>query len=238
MTAHGLRPCRACGVVFKGIGRGAYCSTACRCGTDAGYQGGCRCTGCRAAHARTGKRLRVLGGQQLVSSLGSNRRVQALGCLGWSRHELSRRLGRHPSYLTQMLRSDHITATNAAAVAVMYDELSMTPASSTVADRVAATARSRGWAPPLAWDEGTLDDPNAKPYGDAIRAARAAAGVDDAVIDRFLAGEHTLPTTRAERIEIARRWVAAGRSLADLGRATGWKPERYFRLSDQTATAA
>ena len=55
---------------------------------------------------------------------------------------------------------------------------------------------------------------------------------DQAVVDRFLGGEYDLRTNIAERREIARRWVAMGRSLASLERATGWKSDRYMKIGD------
>lgn len=234
MTA--TRPCRACGRPFKPAGKAYYCSDTCRCGTDAGYQGGCRCTDCKAAHARNRKRQRVLP-TPTVSTVGTVRRLDALACLGWSTAELSRQLGMHRSYLLKVRERATVEQGTARKVAHLYDELCMTLAHTPTANRTAADARARGYAPPLAWDEGTLDDPKAKPHGTASRAPLGDSDVDEAVIDRFLAGEHRIPTTTAERREIARRWVAAGRSLAALGRVTGWKPERYHRTSDQAEAA-
>lgn len=231
------RPCRTCRQPFAATGRGVYCSPACRCGTDAGYQAGCKCDGCKAAHARTVKRLLVLGGRKLVPVIGTRRRLEALACLGWSRQELSTRMGHDRSYLGMLLRNQHIEPANAAAVARLYDELSMTWCTSRTAGRVAADARSRGYAPPLAWDDHDLDDPDARAYGSGQRAARAAADYDQVVVDRILAGEYRLPSTRSERTEVATRWAASGRSLAELGRLTGWKPERYYRISDREVSA-
>lgn len=231
------RPCRTCRQPFQPKGKAYYCSDACRCGTDAGYQAGCGCTRCKAAHARNHKSLRVTA-RPVVPALGVLRRTQALECLGWSTAEQSRRLGMTRSYLLKVRERTTVERATAAKVDRLYDQLSMTRCTAPIASRIAAAARSRGYAPPLAWDEGTLDDPTAVPYGHAARQARSRADVDDVVVDRFLAGEHDLPTTRAERIAIAARWVATGRSLAELERVTGWRAGRYHRISDQTATAA
>ena len=228
-----VRPCRTCGTAFRPVGKSRYCSTACRCGTDAGYNAGCTCDRCRAAHAKV-RNLSRMGNRAAVPAVGTVRRIQALACLGWSASDLSRRLGRDRTYLAKTVTRDTVERPTAAAVAKLYDELSMTWCTTATAPRTAADARSRGWAPPLAWDERAIDDPDAAPAG---HTAPSPDGCDAVVVDRILSGEHHLPATRAERIEVARRWVESGRSLASLGRATGWKPERYFRTSDQ-ATAA
>lgn len=230
------RPCRTCGRSFRPVAKARYCSTECRCGTDAGYNAGCKCTRCLAAHAKA-RNLSRLHANPRVPVVGVQRRVQALACLGWSYAEISRRLGMDRTYLSKALLRSTVEPATAAAVAALYDELSMTTCTSATASRTAAAARSHGYAPPLAWDEGTLDDPTARPYGYAGRQARAASDVDEVVIDRFLAGEYRVPTTRAERIEIARRWHGAGRSLADLERVTGWNVARYFRITDQAEAA-
>ena len=50
--------------------------------------------------------------------------------------------------------------------------------------------------------------------------------LDPVVVERLLAGD-VVPTTIAEKREVVRRWSETGRSLSDLARMTGWKPERY-----------
>lgn len=224
------RLCRTCRSPFKPAGKARYCSPACRCGTDAGYNAGCRCARCRAAHARNHKKLR-LRPRPLVDATGTHRRVKALARLGWSTAELSRRLGKTRSYLAKTMDRDRVDQDTAAAVARLYDQLSMTWCTDTTAARTAATARASGWAPPLAWDEGAIDDPAATPAG----RLPSTGHVDEVTVARILAGEYHLPATRAERIEVGRRWVAAGRSRAELGRLTGWNPQRYCPPDHQIA---
>lgn len=137
-------------------------------------------------------------------------------------------MGHHRSYLGMLLRSETIEPANHEAVARVYDELSMTWSTSVAASRVIAAARRRAYAPPLAWDDHELDDPDAKPYGQAARKRRASDDFDVDVVENILAGEWKTPSTKAERREVCRRWHDTGRPLAELGRLTGWKPERYF----------
>lgn len=218
-----VRPCVACGRTFRPVGKDRYCSDGCRCGTDAGYNSGCRCTGCKRAHARNHKKLRCIPNPP-VDATGTRRRVQALARLGWSTAELSRHLGRHRSYLLKVLRNDQLEAATVLTVRALYDELSMTWSTSSTAARTAADARSRGWAAPLEWDEHTIDDPTGVPYSRGHRPV----GVDEVVVNRFMAGDHSLATTAAERVLIVARWRADGRSLTELERITGWKALRYY----------
>lgn len=203
-----------------------------RHGKNAGYVNGCRCDRCRKAHARESK-TRALHPRPLLPAAGTRRRLQALHRLGWSGAELSRRAGRSQFWVQQVLLQEKVQQTTADVVRAMYDDLSMTWNTSVSAGRTAAAARSKGWAPPLAWDEGEIDDPDARPY-----AEHTGVDVDEVVVERVLSGEWRLPTTRAEKVEISRRWYASGRSLGELNRATGWKPERYFKVGDVEAGAA
>lgn len=222
------RPCRTCGQPFEVKAKSRYCSAACRCGTDAGYNSGCGCDRCKAAHARNHKRLRIIP-NPAVPTLGTARRIQALACLGWSTAELSRRLGMHRSYLLKTLDRDTVEAMTALAVRRLYDELSMTWCTTLAASRTAAEARARGWAPPLAWDERAIDDPDAQPHG-----RTSTSGVDEIVVERLLAG-HRVPSTRAEKVEALRRWMARGRSQRSFCALHGWAENRYVERQDGAA---
>lgn len=161
-TSTSTRSCATCGEAFKPVGKARYCSEDCRHGTDAGYNAGCRCTRCRAAHARNHKRLRVRANPHLPG-VGTHRRIQALACLGWSTADLSRRLGMHRSYLLKALRRPTLEPTTVHAVADLYEALCMTHSPAKTAARTAADARARSWVPPLAWDD--IDDPDEQPTG-------------------------------------------------------------------------
>lgn len=101
-----------------------------------------------------------------VDRSGTQRRLRALIALGWTARHLTRTL--HMSTRTMgLLTADTGTAVRAStrtAVAALYDDLALTiPApsrSTTVAKRI---ARRNGWVPPLAWDDDTIDDPQATP---------------------------------------------------------------------------
>lgn len=104
----------------------------------------------------------------LVDATGTVRRLRALTALGWNRKFLTARLG--ASSRTTWLLALHpeenplVKVATRDAVRELYDELSMQPApNGPTATRIRSIARRHGWAPPLAWDDETIDDPAATP---------------------------------------------------------------------------
>ena len=93
---------------------------------------------------------------------GSVRRLRALQAIGWTQTEIARRLGWTCANINRYFlgRQDTISHGFAKDIAALFDELQLSPGPS---DRARQQARLRGWAPPLAWDEDTIDDPAAKP---------------------------------------------------------------------------
>lgn len=106
-----------------------------------------------------------------VPAVGSRRRLQALVHQGWSVQKLANRLGVDRQRLDSLVHGLHamVTAETAVAVRELYDDLwDQAPPERSREDRSAAAAartraRRAGWAPPLAWDEDTIDDPAAVP---------------------------------------------------------------------------
>lgn len=106
-----------------------------------------------------------------VDATGTHRRLQALATLGWSDSKLATRLGMAGCNYARMMRTDRVYARTAAAVRALYDQLwDVPPPEDDHRDRIAASrARNRAtrlrWAPPLAWDDDTIDDPSARAHG-------------------------------------------------------------------------
>lgn len=104
-----------------------------------------------------------------IDSTGTKRRVQALVAIGWSRARIGERIGISPTNMSAFLQADQCTVTKAKVVRALYNELWNKPQQGTdqrsriSANRARNYARSQGWVPPLAWDDGTIDDPAAKP---------------------------------------------------------------------------
>lgn len=98
---------------------------------------------------------------QLVPVLGTRRRLQALIALGYTQADLSQRLGRTRGNGGLLLNSQtYVTAAVAQRVENLFNELQLATGPS---DRARRYAARRGWVPPLAWDEDTIDDPAAQP---------------------------------------------------------------------------
>jgi hypothetical protein len=122
----------------------------------------------------------ALGDSAPVDAAGTHRRVQALACNGWSLARICGRLGMLRSNFGALMDRGQVTAATARAVRALYDELwDQAPPEGTHHEKAAASrarnyARARGWAPPAAWDDDRIDDPQAAPE-DWKRPARRGA---------------------------------------------------------------
>lgn len=95
-----------------------------------------------------------------VSSIGAQRRLQALAYMGWTNEQIEDRMGAGVTMTSWILRHDRITQELHQRVCAVYDDLwDQTPPDSYGSRRAAARARSRGWVGPLAWDDDTIDLP-------------------------------------------------------------------------------
>jgi hypothetical protein len=183
-------------------------------------------------------RVYLQGGNDLVDATGTIRRLQALVFNGFTYPEIAEELGVDRTCVGHLIHDrPTVHRRTAAAVAALYDRWSMTiPVDDDVPrgrgqvrvhERQRGLARRHGWAGPLAWDDDTIDDPTAAPHGVYV-ATRPRTEVDEAVVDLILSGRMpACRVTKAERLEVTRRWVAEGRSLASLARLTGWREHRY-----------
>lgn len=204
-----------------------------RHGTTRGYHAGCRQRCCAAANSRrakTYKLARLRGETVSKPALGVQRRIQALMCLGWTASDIAHAGGwANRNMILGILKGQRgrpctwVERSTFDRIARVYDELSMRlPATSMYVTRTKNIATSRGWLPPLAWDD-IDNDPTPRRRADR---PRRRAEVDHAIVERVLAGE-VLDTTQAERREIMRRWLAQGRTERDLCTRMGWGEGRY-----------
>ena len=97
-----------------------------------------------------------------IDSTGSLRRLRALQAIGWTQTEIAHRIGWTLQNLNRYFISDPamINRGTAVTIAKVFNELQLIPGPS---ERSRRHARKHGWAPPLAWDEDTIDDPAATP---------------------------------------------------------------------------
>lgn len=172
------------------------------------------------------------GGAQLIDATGTHRRMQALSALGWSNVKLARELGMTVGNYGAMLKRPLILARHACEVRELYDRLSTrVPVPTSGYDeagikRVKAAAERNGWAPPLAWDDDTIDDPKARPNRGPVRVREFV--IDDIAVQRVIDGDRALSGSlhKRERAEVVRRLVALGWNDQQI--------ERRTRISDRT----
>lgn len=95
-----------------------------------------------------------------VPNIGARRRLQALMAIGWRHQDLTKRVGFNTGTMMHQ-RGDYISQFKHEAVRKVYDQLwnVQGPADGRSMTRVAKA----GYAPPMAWDDETIDDPAATP---------------------------------------------------------------------------
>jgi hypothetical protein len=177
----------------------------------------------------------------LIDSTGTRRRVQALQRIGWRAEDIAA-LGpwNAKDAVYELTKRPRVTRRNAAVVVAIYDQLSMKPGPSEETRRRAIRA---GWPSPLAWDDDTIDDPDAQP-ADAYRPQGVVRNpetrkfehpdepVDESVVIRILNGDWKLKCSKAEKFAVVARWAG---DLNELERLTGWKVERYIVREEPAA---
>lgn len=127
--------------------------------------------------------VRVSAGD--VSSLGAVRRVRALYVLGHFNHAIAAEAGISRDAVCMLASGKWPTIKVGVddGVRAAYDRMSMSTGTS---GKTRAWAKRHGWAPPLAWDEDAIDDPNGFPRMDAPVPAVTEGGN---VAARWLLGE-------------------------------------------------
>jgi hypothetical protein len=185
----------------------------------------------------------LLAGGALVDATGTQRRLQALICIGWSQSELGRRLGILPTNMACTMRRPKVSVATARAAVRLYDQLWNCPPPETchrernVASRARNFARRNGWAPPLAWDEDTLDDPTAAPVLDVEPIGDLDQVLDEVLVERLVAGALRLPShdRSPELVEAVRRLVAASHSDGVIAERLGRTRDAIFKIRTRKA---
>lgn len=114
-------------------------------------------------------------GEVLVPNIGGRRRIQALMAIGWRHSDLTPLLGL-PSANIVYQDGQWFTKRKHDAIKRVYDQLWNQQGPGGI--RVTSRAAKAGYAPPLAWDDETIDDPTAVPnLGAVVRGrGRPSAG--------------------------------------------------------------
>lgn len=150
-----------------------------------------------------------------VDSTGTRRRVYALAAIGWTVTEQARRLDVSVFALNMLIDRPRILATTATNVAGLYDRLWQHPAPENwISKRIRGHAVKRGWFAPLAWDDDTIDDPDALPCV-LPRIDGSDPAVDELTVQHLAAG-HPVDITPGVRDEIIWRLANAGLTAAEI----------------------
>lgn len=161
-----------------------------------------------------------------IDPTGTKRRVEALEMLGFGRMAMADKVGMPKASFSRALRADRITAQVARAVMDLYDGWwNQTPEAHGVlpwvADRTRRSAKARGFAGPLAWDDNTIDDPAAVPQTDASPSDYTDGDgaeddyVDRVAVQRFVAGAQ-VDVTDAEWLVALKECMARGMSCGQV----------------------
>lgn len=105
-----------------------------------------------------------------VPAIGLHRRVRALHAIGYTKDEIGEAMGVTGSFVCELAAAPTVKAKNMARIVAAYEQLSSTPGAS---ELQRWRAIREGWAPPMAWEDQDLDDPDAKPHWAWVRCAGA-----------------------------------------------------------------
>lgn len=186
----------------------------------------------------------------VVSTVGSRRRLQALATIGWTRRALAARVGSSEDRFNKVMQESTTSAATAFIVRDLYDELwNRGPSEKEVAPAAALRTRNmaarNGWHGPLAWDDDTIDYPQALPRTDAERPAATEGrnvadrwlhgeavvlGVEDRrqVVQHLMEWTNNTPEEIAERLEISldtlwQTWSRLKKQARAEGRTEPWR---------------
>jgi hypothetical protein len=120
-----------------------------------------------------------VGGHLLIDATGTRRRLQGLMALGYSASKLGARLGISAQALMQQVNiRKTVTRESYERTKALYDELSMIKPNRTPGERGNHVKRTQtlasrsGYVLPLAWDDESIDDPKAMPWGAKVEDMR------------------------------------------------------------------
>jgi len=169
-------------------------------------------------------------------SAGTIRRIQALSYMGYSYKAIAKMYGDVTGKQVSLqavfhwMREPAVTHAVADAMVIVYDKFSMIPCEAPSANRVSRLAKKKGWVGPLAWDDETIDDPNAKPD---LGNKQGYALADEAAVCLAVAGQLKdvgRPLNKAEKREAAWRLHRLGLSNKEIGRKLGMAHDAVWQI--------
>lgn len=205
----------------------------------------CRCRPCRAAEAALSReryRQKVYGRwrSMYVDHAGTARRVHALMAIGWDITSQAHMIGMVPSQLIHGVNGSRpiIYATTARKVAKLYDKLWDKPrVGGDKGTRISVAMTTRraeraGYAPPLLWDDGKIDDPNWWPQS----PWPLEHGIDEIAVERLMEGSLRLPKharVTLELVEAIRRLAHRGFTDAEIGQRVARSKDAVLKIRER-----
>lgn len=195
----------------------------------------------------------------VVDATGTRRRLEALAVRGWSRNLTADKVGMRRDNFRKAVSQPKVTARVARLVAAAYDAWwNQDPLEHGVSlnsvSRVRGEAARAGYHGALAWDDETIDDPNAVPVTDAVQPTATEGGnlaarwlLGESVVlgdeDRKQVVQHLFEWTQLTKEEIGARvdmtpaaaeqiWNRLKRQARAEGRPVPWR--RVYALRDKT----
>ena len=158
----------------------------------------------------------VLAVDTLVTATGLHRRIQALQAVGFTKADIATEMGISESAVHHYCIRDRCTTRVLAAVTQAYDRMCMKTGRS---ETQRWKAIREGWLPPLAWDEGAIDDPEATPNYDAVVCAVPKCNRTYAARGLCRQHDQAIPhglKPSAFRVAVLRQTTYAGTGTKDL----------------------
>lgn len=161
--------------------------------------------------------------RELVPAFAAARRLRALAYMGYRLEDVDRlalELGQPHPYAGMVTQQERIGAGRHRAVAAVFDRWQMTPGPS---EQTRRRARREQYAPPLAWDEDTIDMPDAVPQLEGN-----PWGLDEVLVALALEGRGKLDTFADTHVACVRAWQA-GHGEGSGAKLLGVAPRTFSR---------
>jgi hypothetical protein len=198
----------------------------------------CRCFDCRLANAIA--KATYADGEKparegKVPNAGTQRRLHALNAVGHTWKSIGQRLGLSIQSVREIagLSTQHpwtlCYIDTARKVEELYEEWWNVYPAGTAAHRARLSAKRKGFLPPLAWDDETIDDPQATP------APLDGAAVIDAVAIKRVVDGGTAELSEAEKDEVVKVMLRQGLSHTMIRKRLPVGGARIQRLVNEAA---
>ena len=177
-----------------------------------------------------------------IDATGTRRRVEAMAVRGFSRAAMADRIGMCATHFKKVVGRDRVTAAVARSVAALYDEWWNADPSAyglprSSVSRALRDAQRAGYHSALAWDDDTIDDPNALPQTDAVQPV---ATEGENVAARWLMGESVILDRAARREVLAHLFEWTNDTAEEIAARLEMSPEAasrtWERIKDKART--